>query len=122
MPLTHDIWNPQTTLQVQQYAANRDPANFARPEDFVPERWLADAPAEFAKDDRAARQPFVMGPRNCIGRNLAYAEMRLILAKVCFNFDMELDETRCSEWIKEQKIFVLWEKGPLWVKLKIAER
>lgn len=33
-------------------------------------------------DDRQAFQPFVLGPRNCIGRNLAYAEIRLILAKV----------------------------------------
>jgi averantin hydroxylase len=58
-----------------------------------------------------------MGTRNCIGKNLAYAEMRLILAKVCWNFDMQLDEDRCADWMRDQKVFVLWEKPPLWVKL-----
>jgi averantin hydroxylase len=83
----------------------------------VPERWLANPPKEFADDDRAARAPFSLGPRNCIGRNLAYAEMRLILAKVCFNFDLELDEERCGNWIGDQKIYGLWEKASLYVKL-----
>ncbi|KAH7125636.1 cytochrome P450 [Dendryphion nanum] len=109
-------WVPGgTTVQVQQYAAAHDPANFTRPDDFVPERWLG--AEEFAKDDRAARAPFALGPRNCIGRNLAYAEMRLILAKVLFNFDMELDKERSDNWIEKQPIFILWEKDPLWVRL-----
>jgi averantin hydroxylase len=111
-----------TSLQVLQYAANHSPANFHRPDDFVPERWLANPPVEFADDDRAARAPFSAGPRNCIGRSLAYAEMRLILAKVCFNFDLELDEERCGDWIKQQKVFTIWEKTPLWVKLKSVRR
>ncbi|KAF2710597.1 cytochrome P450 [Pleomassaria siparia CBS 279.74] len=106
-----------TSLQVQQYASSHSPANFHLPESFVPERWLSSPPPEFANDDRTARASFSLGPRNCIGRNLAYAEMRLILAKVCYNFDLELDEKRSGEWIAEQKIFGLWEKGPLWVKL-----
>jgi len=46
--------------------------------------------------------------------------MRLILAKVIFNFELELDIARSSRWIEEQKIFGLWEKGPLWVKLRKA--
>ncbi|KAF2005008.1 cytochrome P450 ClCP1 [Amniculicola lignicola CBS 123094] len=106
-----------TSLQVNQYAANRLETNFTRPEAFVPERWLADSPEEFANDDRSARAAFSLGPRNCIGRNLAYAEMRLILAKVIYNFDIELDKERCGNWIGEQKIYGLWEKGPLYVKL-----
>ncbi len=48
--------------------------------------------------------------------------MRLILAKVCFNFDLELDEKRSGKWIEGQKIFGLWEKGPLWVKLREVKR
>jgi hypothetical protein len=43
--------------------------------------------------------------------------MRLILAKVLFNFDLELvDKDR--DWIGEQKVFTLWEKSSLMVKLK----
>jgi averantin hydroxylase len=66
--------------------------------------------------------PFSLGPRGCIGRNLAYAEMRLILAKVLWNFDLELDEQRCGEWMKCQKIYFLWEKPPLWVKLTAVKK
>ncbi|KAL7944168.1 cytochrome P450 [Trichoderma barbatum] len=115
-------WVPGgTSLQVQQYSANHSPSNFARPDDFVPARWLTNPPAEFANDDRAARASFSLGPRNCIGRNLAYAEMRLVLAKVIFNFNLELDEKRSGDWVSEQKIYAMWEKGPLWVKLTSAK-
>jgi averantin hydroxylase len=102
---------------VNQYASNHLEKNFTSPEAFVPERWLDNSLEEFANDDRSARASFSLGPRNCIGRTLAYAEMRLILAKIIYNFDIELDHERCGDWIKEQKIYVLWEKGPLFVKL-----
>src|SRR2546423_11613776 len=100
---------------MQQYAAYRLESNFRRPDEFLPQRWLGDA--EFADDDRAVMQPFAVGPRNCIGRNLAYAEMRVILAKVLFHFDLELDEGKTGQWL-DQKVYILWEKVPLWVKLK----
>ncbi|PSN64117.1 cytochrome P450 [Corynespora cassiicola Philippines] len=116
-------WVPGgTSLQVLQYGANHSATNFTRPEEFVPERWLADPPIEFANDDRYARQPFSIGARDCIGRNLSYAEMRLILARVCFNFDIELDTDRCGDWMKTQKVYSLWQKTPLYVKLKVVER
>lgn len=46
---------------------------------------------------------------------MAYHEMRLILSKVLFNFDLELC-TESKDWI-EQEIFTLWQKKPLMVKL-----
>lgn len=52
--------------------------------------------------------------------SLAYAEMRLILAHVLWNFDMELSAE--SENWADQKIFSLWEKGPLYVKLTLVVR
>lgn len=51
-----------------------------------------------------------------MGKNLAYHEMRLIFAKLLWNFDIEL----CPEsdnWT-DQRIFILWEKHPLMVKFK----
>lgn len=102
-----------TTIHLPQYVASHLESNFTRPREFHPERFLG-AP-EFANDNFAVMQPFSVGPRNCIGRNLAYAEMRLILAKIIYNFDLELDE-KTGDWLA-QKTFVLWEKPPLWVKL-----
>ncbi|KAF2204698.1 benzoate 4-monooxygenase cytochrome P450 [Delitschia confertaspora ATCC 74209] len=116
-------WVPGgTSLGVLRYVITRLPPYFTRPEEFIPERWVPSPPPEFANDDRSAPQSFALGPRNCIGRNLAYAEMRLILAKVCWNFDMELNKERSGGWTERQKVFGLWEKVPLWVRLRPVQR
>jgi cytochrome P450 len=52
---------------------------------------------------------------------MAFHEMRLILAKVLFNFDLEL----CPEskgWLQDQRVYVLWQKSPLMVKVKAVGR
>lgn len=77
---------------------------------------MNDNESPFFNDNRDAFKPFSTGPRDCIGRNLAYHEMRLILAKVLWHFDLELDET-CQDWAESQRTFALWEKPPLLVRL-----
>lgn len=62
-------------------------------------------------------QPFAVGPRNCIGRNLAYLEMRLILARLLWNFDVEASDGKGGPEWRGQKVFILWEKTPLEVNL-----
>ena len=64
-------------------------------------------------------QPFSVGPRNCLGRNLALAEMRLILARMLWNFDIELCP-KSDSWI-DQKIKTLWIKLPLMCKLTVRK-
>lgn len=78
--------------------------NFHRPDDFVPERWLPnkDPYSEFADDDRAACQPFSLGTRNCIGKKLAYAEMRLILAKLLYHFDLSAGGELDADWFDQK--------------------
>ncbi|KAH6643841.1 cytochrome P450 monooxygenase-like protein [Boeremia exigua] len=106
-----------TSVYVSQHAANHSERNFANPDSFAPERWLdAERPAVYANDKRDVVQPFSYGPRNCLGKNLAYAEMRLILAKVLWHYDLELVDP-ARDWMGEQKVFALWEKGDLHVKL-----
>lgn len=84
--------------------------HFKDPFVFHPERWLGD-PA-FASDRKEAFQPFHVGPRNCLGRNLAYIEMRLVLARVLWNFDLRIAEDSL-DWMKKQRVYNLWEKGEL---------
>jgi averantin hydroxylase len=104
-----------TIINLSQYAANHFSSNFAKPFEFHPERFLG--AEEFKNDDFGALQPFSIGPRNCIGRNLAYSEMRLILAKTLYNVDLELDE-KTGNWTELQRSYALWEKPPLWVHFK----
>jgi hypothetical protein len=95
---------------------------------FVPQRWLGDK--RYADDDREAFHPFSLGVRGCLGKvrkslsislcsmrrlnhkqNLAYAEIRSIIVRILWNFDLEI----CPEsrnW-NDQKVFMLWEKPPL---------
>ncbi|GME64353.1 hypothetical protein EKO04_007756 [Neofusicoccum parvum] len=108
-----------TTVFITHYCAFRSPHNFALPDSFVPERWLPDCDPHFAKDDKKAFQPFSVGPRNCIGRNLANHEIRLILANIIWHFDLELCE-ESSNWT-DQKTFSLWSKLPLMVKVSKAK-
>lgn len=97
-----------------QAVSYHDEKNFKDPLTFAPERWLGDN--RFEDDNRATFQPFSFGPRNCIGKNLAYAEMRLIMAKMIFHFDMELEPTS-QDWTDRLKVLALWVKPPLMVKL-----
>ncbi|KAB8292426.1 hypothetical protein EYC80_008152 [Monilinia laxa] len=108
-----------TQISCVMYGAHHQPRNFKNPEKLAPERWLGDP--EYAGDEKGAFQLFSLGPRNCIGRNLAYAEMRLILARIIWNFDLEMvDESK--NWAKNMKVFLLWEKLPLYVNLKPVAR
>ncbi|KAH6875620.1 cytochrome P450 [Alternaria rosae] len=108
---------PNTNVAASHLAMYNSPDNFRLPERFIPERWLGDP--RFASDERSALQPFHVGPRDCIGKNMALHEMRLILSKVLFNFDLEL-LPECRNWIADQKIYSLWEKTPLMVRIKDA--
>jgi hypothetical protein len=47
--------------------------------------------------------------------------MRLILAKIIFNFDLQLaDDSR--DWFREQKVYFLWEKPALNIRLTPVAR
>ncbi|KAI0403221.1 cytochrome P450 [Xylaria palmicola] len=108
-----------TIVSVYQWAVNHDEHFWTDPLTFAPERWLNDP--KYKNDQLDAMQPFSVGPRNCIGRNLAYAEMRLILAKIVFNFDLTLaDDSRL--WLKDQRAFTVWDKPALNVHLKPVAR
>ncbi|KAI6371105.1 hypothetical protein MCOR25_004039 [Pyricularia grisea] len=110
---------PGTSLQVTHWAAYHSARNFAEPWSFRPERWLSKREAleayedvsVFAGDNKAVFQPFGVGSRGCLGRGLAYMETRLTLARLVWNFDMEL--MRDSEDWADQRVWMLYEKKPL---------
>jgi cytochrome P450 len=52
---------------------------------------------------------------------MAMHEMRLILAKILWNFDFEL-LPESKGWAESQRVFTLWEKKPLMVKIQLAQR
>lgn len=129
----------KTTVGIHQWSANRSSRNFYLPDTFVPDRWMG-VDKRFEDDKRDACQPFSFGPRNCIGQkcvslsslfvplllttaasSLAYAELRMTMCRLLWNFDLELHEDS-RNWLKEQKTFNLWEKNPLHIRLKTIVR
>jgi len=83
------------------YSIHRQPQYYREPEVYIPERWIEGATCKAAgvswtttKEDietaRRAFCPFSIGPRGCIGKPMAFMEMRLTLARLAFLFDMSL--------------------------------
>ncbi|KAK4193227.1 isotrichodermin C-15 hydroxylase [Podospora australis] len=106
-----------TFVEVQSWSINHSPDNWTEPWAFRPERFLVGGEeAKKGGDILEASQPFSQGPRNCIGRSLSMAEMRLILSRIILDFDMRLGED-VGDWILQQRSYPLWDKGPLNVLL-----
>lgn len=49
--------------------------------------------------------------------SLAEAEMRIIVARLLWNFDIEVAD-RSKNWMAKQKSYLMWEKPGLHVYLK----
>lgn len=64
-----------------------DEDNFAQAEQFIPERFSTRPELVKNKD---AFAPFSVGPYGCIGKNLAYIEIRTLTALLLKQFDVAL--------------------------------
>ncbi|KAL4781968.1 cytochrome P450 [Aspergillus varians] len=109
---------PNSIASVHHFAASRSSRNFKNPSQFVPERWLNDP--EYQTDKLEASQPFSWGPRNCVGKNFAYHEARMLLATVLWHFDISLCEESVG-WAERLRAFGTWERGPMNVTIKSAQ-
>ncbi|KAJ6185613.1 cytochrome P450 [Penicillium mononematosum] len=111
---------PENTITaIPQFAMNHSKQHFTDPWEYRPERYLGDP--KYANDKLDVVQPFSFGPRNCIGRNLAISEMRLILARVLFNFDL-LPGDGLDKWYHGQLVYSIWDKASLQVYMKPVQR
>ncbi|KAH9433515.1 hypothetical protein MCOR02_005560 [Pyricularia oryzae] len=87
-------------VSIYQWATHHNPDNFVNPLTFAPERWLPRSnpfyESIYDKDNKAAFRPFAVGPRDCVGKNLAYSEMRLVISRLLWNFDVTLVRDRTT--------------------------
>ena len=108
------------TVSVPCYATFKSRNHFSSPEEFIPERWLQehDSGSPFTRDRHEVFYPFSLGPHGCLGQQLAWVELRLVLVRLLWNFDLQIPEgTKRLDWTS-QKIFWTWEKAPLNVCLR----
>ncbi|KAI0968341.1 vera protein [Xylaria arbuscula] len=67
----------------------RNPNYWARPDEFLPERWTVPEGHPLHPVNNNAWAPFSIGPRNCIGMELALIELRIFSVLTARRFDIE---------------------------------
>ncbi|KAL2281697.1 hypothetical protein FJTKL_11381 [Diaporthe vaccinii] len=109
-----------TVITVFQWATYRNADNFHDPDNFRPERWL---PANhelydpvFVNDNKQCYHPFSFGVRDCVGKNLALSELRVVISRLLYRFDVELAPGQ-EDWLDDGRVLVVWVKDSLRVKL-----
>lgn len=114
------ILPPGTAVSVPTTLIQRDPRNFSpSPNEFRPERWL-----EKEKEkafNLSAFIPFGYGPSGCIGKQLAYMEIRAFLAQFVVRFDISLAPEFSSEEFVEgiRDTFTMTRHKHLLVRLRV---
>ncbi|KAL8726429.1 MAG: hypothetical protein Q9166_006707 [cf. Caloplaca sp. 2 TL-2023] len=96
------------------------PHSWVEPRVFHPERFLPPEDArydvKFDGDVKAAFLPFSTGPRNCLGSKVFFAQARVILAKLIWNFELAMADPDELDWL-DQKAYLVFEPKPLHLKL-----
>ncbi|KAL8923518.1 MAG: hypothetical protein Q9172_003091 [Xanthocarpia lactea] len=115
-----DHWVPKGVQKAAEvytsaWTLTHDKRNFDEPFSFKPERWLDPANT----DIKEASQPFSLGPRGCLGRNFAYMEMNLVLAKMLWKYDMQ-NMSKDLDWVGKSHMHVMWWKPEL--RIRFSER
>ncbi|KAL7756326.1 hypothetical protein ACKLNR_013319 [Fusarium oxysporum f. sp. zingiberi] len=98
-------------VSVDGFATTHDERNFIRPDEFLPERWIG----EGFGDRKEASKPFSLGPRGCLGINLAYMEARVTMASLVWKYDWEF-VNQDLDWLADVRLHLLWEKPKLMVR------
>ena len=101
-----------TVVGVSTYALHHNEEYFPSPFTFSPERWIVDPAAGVTAESVALAQsafcPFSVGSRGCIGKNLAYMELSLAVARMVWLYDMK--ESGRVDFMKEVKASAGWDK------------
>ncbi|KAI0487793.1 cytochrome P450 family protein [Xylaria cf. heliscus] len=91
-----------------------NPENFPEPKRFNPDRWLEDI--EERRRLEKVWVPFSRGTRSCLGMNLAWAELYIMLSQLVLRMDLELYKTTLEHIEFSNDMFVsepkLWREGP----------
>lgn len=110
----------QVVCQSSPFALARSPRNFLYPLEFHPERWLPDEhplhDTAFCHDNRKGFHPFSQGPRICSGREIAWWQGRIFLAKTIWMFDLELVEGSRVDLDRDLRGWGMYEKPDVRVR------
>ena len=113
------------------YAIQHNPAYYPGPYRYVPERWIVSENTSQESVDlaRSALSAFSTGPVGCVGKNLAYLELMVTIARVLWALDIKdmtdtklkapeerylskyKDHARTEYYLRDR--FTSWKDGPM---------
>jgi cytochrome P450 len=87
-----DYYPPGTIVGAPPWCDSRNEEVYGDPGVFRPERWIVDEAAgltkEMVAETRTNFHPFLSGPGSCAGKNVAMAEMLVVVAKTLYRFEL----------------------------------
>ncbi|KAL4944517.1 hypothetical protein BDV06DRAFT_233206 [Aspergillus oleicola] len=92
-------------ISTPTYSLHREPRSFPKPNSFLPERWTSSCDQLVTRKD--AFIPFITGTFSCVGKSLAWLEMRMVLFALASTFSF-----RFPEGLKKDEIEGLFDKMP----------
>ena len=97
-----------TQTRVHFWSVQRDPSNFSYPNTWWPDRWLIAEGLQESSEKLVhnvnAFNPFSFGPSNCVGKNLAMQELRMVLTHIVQKLTFQFaDGWGASEYEKDIK-------------------
>jgi cytochrome P450 len=116
-----------TAVYMPPYAIHRDARYFnPDPDRFWPERWLDNEPDRTSSlsvhTENAAFIPYSVGPMNCAGKLVAQLELRVVVATLVQQLDMELEPGwDRARWEQGLEDFFVFKKGVLPVIIKTRD-
>ena len=108
------------------WSVHRDPRNYSYPDTFWPERWLIAEGIQESKEKLThnpdAFIPFSFGPANCVGKNLAMLEMRLVLCHMMQKLNLRFaDDYDPLQWEKDRQDKFAQKLGKLPVIISVRD-
>ncbi|ETS74340.1 hypothetical protein PFICI_14206 [Pestalotiopsis fici W106-1] len=77
---------PHTKITAPKYTIQRLSSAFRSPDEFIPERWYSRPELIM---DKQAFAPFSVGNRMCVGKSMAYTELRFVIAMVLRDYNVD---------------------------------
>ncbi|KAJ2989935.1 hypothetical protein NUW58_g2258 [Xylaria curta] len=124
--VVHGHYIPKgTTCQFSSFSVSRSSRYFCDAHQYRPQRWLAAEhglfEARFANDDLDAFSPFSQGPRICVGKEIAWWQARLVMAKILWTFNVQVAPGQIVNLETDLKAWGYWVKPELRVRFLTAQ-
>lgn len=113
IPKTEITLEKETFVHILTSSLHMDPQYFPDPEEFIPERF-----SENSYKPTSTFMPFGQGPRICIGIRLAVAMMKVCLARILSEYQLEISDKMTLPLVLDKLVYYPKVVGGTWLTFK----